>query len=439
MLQNKIHKIIFTLGIFFILINAVHAQERLTLKDAIETALKNNYDILVAKGDAEISDNNYSLGNAGFLPRLDLSGAASRTITKTHQEYSTGQIVDKDNSGSKSQSASATLTWTIFDGLRMFVSYARLKEYKELGEVKLRAQVETSVADIIKTYYDIVRQKYNYKVALEGVSISEQRVKLTEERFSVGSASKLDVLRAKVDLNADKSNLLTQESTLNSLKVTLNTLLGRAISTEYDVEEEIDITKGLLFDQLKESAFRTNVDILQSEKNKNISEGDIGVYRADFMPRINLTTGYSYSNSVSDAGFFKTNENYGYNYGINLSWNLFNGFNSALQYQNAIISLDKNEIKLRQSKAVVEAALIVSYQNYEKNLELLNLEEENVSVAKENVDLALEQLRIGSLSPIEFRDVQKNYINAQSRLSTALFNAKISERDLLKQSGLLMK
>jgi outer membrane protein TolC len=157
------------------------------------------------------------------------------------------------------------------------------------------------------------------------------------------------------------------------------------------------------------------------------------------MPRITLSSGYNYQNSLSDAGFFKSNKTFGYNYGVSLTWNLFNGFASTLQYQNALIIVDKSDLRLRQTKALVESNLIIAFKNYEKNNEILALESENVSVAKENLDLAIEQIRLGSISPIEFRDVQKNYITAQSRLSSAQFNAKMSERDLLKQSGGLIK
>jgi outer membrane protein TolC len=291
------------------------------------------------------------------------------------------------------------------------------------------------VADIIKYYYDIVRQKHNYNVTLESVAISEQRLKITEEKFSVGSASKLEVLSAKVDLNTDRSNLLNQEVVLNGLKVSLNTLLGRKTSEEFDVDDHFEILTGLNYDLLLEQAYKNNVDVLQSEKSKNVSSYDVGIYRAEYMPRFMLSSGYTYSNALSDAGFFKSNKTYGYNYGLSLSWNLFNGFATTLQYQNALINLDKSEIKLQQTKAIVESNLITAFKNYEKNNEILALETENVSVAKENLDLAMEQIRLGSISPIEFRDVQKNYITAQSRLSSAQFNAKISERDLLKQSG----
>lgn len=428
----------FLIGIFFLSLVQVFSQQKMTIKEVIKIALENNYDIRIAKSEAAISDNNYSLGNAGFLPKVDISGSQSRAVTKTKQEYSDGSNVDNPEAGSNSTSANIALSWTLFDGFKMFTSYSKLREYKELGEIKLRNQIENSLSDLIKTFYDIVRQKYNYKVAMESITISEERVKLAEEKLSVGSASQLDVLRAKVDLNADKSNLLLQEVTLSSLKVTLNGLLARTVSFEFDVDDEIDLKPEMSFDQLKEEALKNNTDLQQAEKFKSISSYDVSLTRGDFYPRINLNSGYNYQKSESDANLLKTNRSYGYNYGVSLSWNLFNGFNTLLANQNAVINLDKNEINLLSVISKVETALLIAYKNYEKNLEILNLENENVSVAKENLDLAMEQFRLGILSPIEFRDIQKNYTTAQSRLSSARFNAKMSEKDLMKQSGNLL-
>jgi outer membrane protein len=426
------------LGTMLISTPALFPQQKLTLKEAINIALKNNYDILLAKNDATISGNNYSLGNAGFLPRIDVTGSQTKTVTDTKQEYSDGRTVDKTGAGSNSTTASAALTWTIFDGLKMFTSYSKLNEYKELGEINLRGQIETSVSNVIQTYYNIVQQKYNHRVAKESVEISEERVKLVNDKLSVGSASNLDLLRAKVDMNADKSNMFVQEITLDSLKVGLNRLLARNAAIDFDVDETIEIKKELTFEQLKEAAFNNNISILASEKNKTISSLDVRLSKSDYLPKISLNGGYTYQNSTADANLVKSNKSNGYNYGLSLSWNLFNGFNSLLTYQNALILLDKSEINILATKNEIESSLLISFKNYKKNLEILNLEEENVSVAKENLDLAFEELKIGTFSPLEFREVQKSYTAAQSRLSTARYSAKMSEKDLLRQSGALL-
>lgn len=417
----------------------IQAQQKLSLKEAIAIALENNFDIRMAKSDFEIADNSVTLGGAGFLPKVDLSASQTKTSTDTKQEYSNGTTVDKSSSKSTSTSAGVALTWTLFDGLKMFTSYSKLKEYRDLGEMKLRAQLENSIADVIKNYYDIVKQLYILNAASESVRISEERVKLTQDKLDVGSASKFDLLRARVDLNSDKSNLLNQEVILNNLKVSLNALLARELSSDFTVDEDFSVKDGYTFEQLKNDAFRNNIDLLQSERNKTISELDVTLSKADYFPRLNFNTGFTYSNSESDAGFFKSNTNTGFNFGLSVSWNIFNGFNNRRDYENALITLDKNQLKVLSVKNSIESNLLVAFRNFSKNIEILRLEEENLSVAKENLELAMEQLKLGSLSALEFRDVQKNYLTAQSRLYTAYHTAKISERDLLKQSGILMQ
>jgi outer membrane protein len=439
LMKMNINRIVKGLVLFLFGINMfVCAQQKLTVAEAIKIALENNYDIKLAKNSAMISDNNYTLGNAGFLPKVDVTGSVSKKISNTEQTIS-GQTTEVGNAGTTTTLASVALNWTLFDGFKMFISYSKLKEYKELGDISLRKQVETSVSHLIDVFFDLVQQKYNYKTAKETITISEERVRLMEDRLSVGSASRYDLLNAKVDLNADRSNVLNQELILNNLKVSLNLLLARDAAYEFDVEDVININDKLVYEQLRETAIRNNVAILEAEKNRNISSFNVGSNRSDFFPKLSLTSGYSYEKDKYDTGTQSLYKTYGYNYGLSLSWNIFNGFNSMLAVQNALINLDKEEINSQYAKAEVESNLLIAYKSYKMNLEILKLEEENVDVAKENMDLAMEQLMLGAISPIEFRETQKNYMAAQSRFSSAQYKAKMSEKELLRQGGIILQ
>jgi outer membrane protein TolC len=415
------------------------SQQKISLKEAIAITLQNNYDIRIAKSDADIADNNFSLGSAGFLPKLDLTASQTKTTTSTQQEYSSGSSVDKPGAKTTTTNAGVALTWTLFDGLKMFTNYSKLREYKELGEMKLRAQLENSIADVIDNYYEIVKQIYILNAAKETVQISEERVKLTADKVEIGSASRFDLLRAKTDLNSDKSAMLSQEVILSNLKVAFNNLLARNAAIDFSVDENFEVKDGYVYDELKEMAFRNNIDLLQAEKSKTLSKLDVSLSKADYFPKLNLNSGFTYSNAEYEVGIYKKNTSTGLSYGLSLSWNLFNGFTTQRDYENALITLDKNELKIQSVKLSLETNLLIAYKNFVKNIEILKLEEENVSVAKENLDLALEEWKVGTLSAIDFRDVQNNYLSAQSRLYTAYYSAKISERDLLKQSGILMQ
>jgi outer membrane protein TolC len=208
---------------------------------------------------------------------------------------------------------------------------------------------------------------------------------------------------------------------------------------EYDVDNIIDINDNLEYEQLESTALKNNVAILQAEKSKNIFSYDVGLTRGDFFPKISLGGEYNYEKDSYDTGALSLYKLNGYQFGVNLSWNIFNGFNTALLHQNALINFDKGDLNIQYAKAQVESNLLIAYKSYKMNLEILKLEEENVSVAKENMDLALEQLKLGSISPIEFRETQKNYTAAQSRFSSAKYKAKLSEKDLLRESGILLQ
>lgn len=437
--ENKINMIKYVLTAAILLFFSAnnYSQQKLLLSEAIKTALEKNYDIRLVKSDAAISDNNYSLGNAGFLPQIDATGSQTKKNYNS-QQVNSGVTTETNNAGTTTTLAGISLNWTLFDGFKMFISFSKLRDYKELGDIKLRAQIEATVSDVINKYYDLVRQKYNYKVAKEGISISEERVRLTDDKLSVGSASRFDLLNAKVDLNADKSNLLNQELTINSLKVEMNLLLAQNGNVDFDVEDMIEMKESLLFDQLKESAFKNNVDIQQAEKSKSLASSDIGLAFGDFLPKISLSGGWNYEKDAYTTGTLSNYKNYGYYYGLNLSWNLFNGLKTVTAYQNAFINLDKNSINLEYTKSEVESNLLLTFKSYRMNIEILNLEEENVATAKENLDLGMERLKLGSISQIEFREVQKNYIAAESRYSNAKYKAKMSEVELLKQSGTLL-
>jgi outer membrane protein len=433
----NVMKNIFVAGMFLVLSTQMYSQQKLMLSDVIKIALEKNYDIQLVKSDAAVSDNTYSLGNAGFLPQVDATASQTKKNYNTQQTNS-GVTTESNNAGTTTTLAGISLNWTLFDGFKMFISYSKLRDYKELGEIKLRSQIEETISGVINKYYDLVRQKYIYKVVKEGISISEERVRLMEDKLSVGSASRFDLLNAKVDLNADKSNLLNQELTINSLKIELNLLLARNGNIDFDVDDLIEMKEGLVFEPLKESAFKNNVDIQQAEKSKSLASSDVGLAFGDFLPKVSLSGGFNYEKDIYNTGALSNYQTNGYYYGLNLSWNLFNGFKTLISYQNAFINLDKNKINYEYTKNEVESNLLLAYKSYKMNIEILNLEEENVSTAKENLDLGMEQLRLGSISPIEFREVQKSYIAAESRFSTAKYKAKMSEVELLKQSGMLL-
>ena len=221
--------------VFSFLVVNLFAQEQLTLEQAIYIGLKNNYEINIVRNSAVMSSNNNTPGNAGMLPKVDLQASTSFANNSTKQEFVSGLVVDKSGVQSNNINAGVFLTWTIFDGFKMFASHKKLQELELMGTLSSKILIENTLSQIIMNYYNVVRQKQLIKGLSENIKISEERLKIAEMKFNIGSGSKFDVLQAKVDMNAQTSNLYRNKTILSELKMNLNQIIARNSDLEFDV------------------------------------------------------------------------------------------------------------------------------------------------------------------------------------------------------------
>lgn len=418
---------------------ALVAQEKLTLQQAIEMALKNNYDINIEKNNAIIAANSNTLGNAGMLPKVDLQASTNLANNATKQEFSSGLTVDKSGVKSTNINAGVYLTWTLFDGMKMFATHKRLQEMEVMGAISSKIQIENSVSQIIVNYYNIVQQNQLIKALSENITISEERLKIAQKKLEIGSGSKLDVLQAKVDMNAQTSNLYRQKTILSELKTNLNLLLARKGDVEFDVENDIPIEFKLKYDDLKLSIEKNNLELKFAQTNTAIISQTIRESKSQLYPKLNFNANYLFARSENQAGFALLNQNLGLNLGLTASWTIFNGLNATNQIKNARLQLDNANYEFNNTKAVLDAQLYSMFKRYQDDAKILELEEENSKLAKEAVDIALERFRIGSSNSLELKEIQKSYDDALTRLSEARFNAKVSETQLMKLNGEIVK
>jgi len=110
--MKRILKIPVLLMVFWL--QDVVAQDYLSVEDALRLGLENNYGIRLGKQDFQLAENNNSPGNAGFLPRLNLTAGQTNSVTDSRQAFLTGQVNDRSGAKSDAFNAGLQLNWTIF-------------------------------------------------------------------------------------------------------------------------------------------------------------------------------------------------------------------------------------------------------------------------------------------------------------------------------------
>lgn len=421
------------LFLFFVL--KMNAQEILTIEDAVKIALENNYEIKIASNNLLINKTNVTSGNAGMLPKAAATIVDNNGIQKITQTRLDGTVNKLDNAKNNSLNYGVGLDWTIFDGFKMFAKMDQLKELQKLGEAQLKLTIITKISDVNATYFDLVQQQQQLAALDTTIVISNQRLTLAQNRFIIGKASKLEVLNAQVDLNTDKVTLLRQKELYANTKILLNQILARDAKIDFKVTDAITIDNKLLLPELNALAEKQNPQLEAQIINKRVSELQLKQIKATRYPTVKVNTGYNFAESQSSLGFTTQSTARGLNYGFSASLNLFDGFAQNRNEKISKIQIDNSKIAIDQQNLALHSQLAISYQTYLTNLELITLEEKNEAIAKQNLNITLDKFHIGTITTLEFRTAQLNYINAKVRYSNAQFQAKLSEIALKELAG----
>jgi len=428
-------RIIQLFGCWLLCTNVSVAQELLTVKDAIAIALENNYEIKLFQNNLKVSQENVTLGNAGMLPTVTGNFNQNNSLSNSNQTQANGDVRALDNAKNNSLSYGVSVGWTIFDGLGMFSRYETLKELQKQGEIELQRSVVTRVSDVISTYYTIVEQQNLLRAIDSSILISRERLRTAENRFSIGKASRLEVLNVQVNLNTDESNRIKQENVVKNFKIALNSLLARDLQQEFSVMNEVTIDKSLTLGDLIEQAKSNNPDLILISINRRLAELEEKTIKANRYPTVRLNSGYNFSESESSLGFVAESRSHGLTYGITASVNIFDGFNQRRNERIAKLRIQNADLQINQTNLQIESEIAQAFNLYKTNLALVDIEEKNEQIARQNLNITLDKFKIGTLSAVEFRDAQENFINSVSRFNSAKTQAKLSETLLMELIG----
>jgi len=421
----------------FLLTNKLFAQNALTVNQAIEAVLKNNYDIIIQKNKAEILKTNSDASVANFLPKAGISISKSGSINSIEQKFSNGTETTKDGVTGSNFNPQLNITWTLFDGMKMFAVKSRLKNLSIIGELNYKDSLQTLIAQTIIAYYDIVSANMQLKALNDAIKISEERVTLTEKQYLVGASSKVDWLQARVDLNEEKSLVVNQLNLIEQKKADLNRLMALAPETYFTTVDSISFSDHISLSTLKELE-NQNFQLLMAEKNRQNSYLSKKEIFSNYLPQLNVMGNYGLSRSKNSAGFSLLNQTNGFSGGVSLYMPIFAGTLTQKQVKVANINTLNAETMYQKIHLQTNLKYFKAQKDFDKAKLILKMEEENILLANENLKIAAERFRLAESTAIEMRQAETSYSNAMNRLVQAKFALKSAETELLRMMGKLV-
>lgn len=418
--------------------HTLHAQEQLTLQDAIAKALEYNYDIRIAQVNAQQVSANNTAGNAGMLPNINATGGMTVGSTNNHTEFIDGRVQDVTNAASVSYNGAVNLNWTLFDGGRMFLLKSQLNKLEDMGAVQLKAQIQSTISQVIQAYAQVVLQKQQGVAIDTGLSLAKVRMTISQLKYETGSSAKVDYLQARVDYNTRRSDSLSQQSALTAAFATLNALMGVDAYTMYTVDDSLqtDIT---LQPADKQQLENINLSLDVARRSAEVSKLNERIARSYYLPQLDLRGAYTYSYTKSEAGFSVFNRAYGPNGGLNLNIPIFQAGNIRREVKVASLQAMRDQLLYDKQHTELGRQYRTAWRNYEVSVAAYKLEKENLGYAKENIDIQRALLRVGIANILQTREAESSYVEALVRFYQSVYNLKVNETQVLEMENKLVR
>lgn len=424
-----------------LLTNPLFSQSTLSLEDVLATSIKENIDIKIKTNELSQVKNYEKVGVLGVLPKIKLNGSASGNQGTSSLEFATDDFptIDDADSESKSINGNVEFSYNLFNGLGSIYTYQKLKRQSDLKSVELLIQIEQILLKTAKQYFDVAYLQENNKIISEVLDISKDRYNRIKVQNEFGNASKLDLLSAEIDLNNDSVKLMNSEYELEEAKRQLNQTLNKSLDSEFNVENSVNINRGLVYSDLKKETLKNNNNILFQKYIVEIAKKDKKINSVSILPRVNISAQYGYNNTESNTSIILDQTNLGLTGFINFSWDIFDGLANRKITQNTKIQIESNKLQLDAINLQIEQEFNSTFQQYINNVSLIDIEKRNLETSEKFFERAKEQFYQGQLSRNDFRLAQTDLSMSKNRLNQTKYKAKIAELNLYRLAGKIIE
>ncbi|TVZ56611.1 outer membrane protein [Lutibacter sp. Hel_I_33_5] len=408
-----------------------YSQKKWTLKECVDTALKNNLTIKQNKLNLDIAEQDVKSADGNFLPTVSASTSGNLGFGSTFDPVSNNRISTTNYGGSVGVRAG----YTVFSGFRNL----NLQKQAELGVESSKLNLETIQNDIslrvVNSYLNVLFAKENLNVANVQYEISQKQIEAAQKRFDAGAIPKGDLLNVQSTAASDAQNVVTFENTLNIALLNL----AQSLQVPFEGFDVASLNVGtpsanLLYNNsniVYQKALDTRPEIKKAEIDIESAGLGVEIAKSAYMPTVtasgSIGSNYGYSfdlpAGVSNTALFtQLDNNLGYGLGFNVSIPIFNGFRtdasvsrSKINRDIVINSLETQKLQLQQ---LIEQAFLDS-KAAAKSYEVAQISLESQKEAFKN---AQERYTLGAMTLFDFDQVRNRYVNAQGAMIRAKYD-----------------
>ncbi|MDR2337581.1 MAG: TolC family protein [Deltaproteobacteria bacterium] len=407
-----------------------------TLDDCINFALRNNNNIKIAKKNIVKQNAIQKVALSQLLPSLTLNTSATKIDDEMLKKISgtNGRVTEN------LWDADATINQTLFAGGKNLALLQKENLMLDSLKKKLKWIVEDTIFNIKTIFYSALLARNRIEVQEQLVELLSKELISEKNKFKAGVVPEFNVLRAEVALANSKVPLIRAQ---NSYRITIEEL--RQVLGLSDIETESQILLDIK-GELKDKPYNINLDkaleIAQSNRAEleelyaAIAAQDkvILANRAGYLPKINIFASYGLANKNLSHTFYD-DAAAGWKVGALASWNLFDGFGTTAQVEQAIA--DKNILKTNKSnqQLTIEVEVRRAYSSFVEAKALLEASTKVTEQAEESLRLAKASKDAGVGIQLDVLQSQYDLTDACNNKISALYDYNVAIARLERAVG----
>lgn len=425
--------------VFHLLALSSWGQKELSASQAVFTALENNYQILISEKQVEIADKNNKWSEAGLFPTVSLSVAQQNVIqdnTNNPFTFTPGIILN--------QSLAPTLSanWNIFSGFKVKISKQRLEQLEAQSANNAIAIIESTIQDVLKTYYNAQLQKDRLNLFEEIMELSRKRYKYYELKEKYSSSTSLELLQFRNQYLTDSTNFLLQkisfDNSIRNLRLMMND------STQMDQQliltDKIDVAIGMVdFENAQEEMLANNQNLKNQYLSLELQKTNTSLQRSFLYPTLDLQLGVnpSWANirEIKNNSFEQSTKSLMYYGNFNLRYTIFNNWKNKRAVEVSKIQEEIAGLNIESMKSTLSNNLQNLIETYQVRSQLASISEENLVYAKKAFELAEKRFELGSMNSIDLANFQNSYQNTMIQHYQNLYNKLDTYLEIYKMTG----
>lgn len=426
----------FILGlILFISVNLSMAQDQLSLSDALQVALSQNYDIRLVNKSVEISKVQNTWGEAGRYPTISLNVQQGNNITdQSNNPTSFIQELLMSNG----IEGGINVNWVLFNGFRVKANKEKLEQLEAQSEGNAALVVQNTIQGVVLAYYQAKLQSEKMVLLKEVLELSRQKWEHYKVRQDFGIAGTVDQLQYESAYYTDSTNLLMQELAYKNAIRNLNILMGVDEAKGWLLSDKLEVEyPSYDYQDLKAKMMSNNQTIKNEHINIEILSKDIEMAKASMYPVVSFNAGAQASSSSFKIADFPRASGATLNYFANftLSFNIYDGGKVKRGINMLEIQNEVNEIEMEQLKSTLSSELLSQYDFYLTRLKIFDLSKEAFRVARKNFDIAKLKENSGIVNSFVLRDIEMAYLSAGVAMFEAGYNLIESQTNISRLTG----